>query len=346
MKLIIMRPPKDPKIINLPDHSIKLAFLIRDTMSFDTYQNLIDRYGIPDALVSEAHPEYPEIDLLGHATKYYYSPWFLKNETNYLTSNTIIFDNCDSEYCFNFMINKKQINRHLLLKLVEWGNLSSYQYTWSGIGSNFNMSGVLDHFDLLEKHVDVNKFRSHMLLPVSKILPCFVHKDSSVNDSIHNNLSSFVDVGNTGWVWDNVVGNIFSKSAVSLISESVAYEKIINFTEKTLYSILGLTFPIWIGGYRQAELWKQHGFDTFDDVINHDYQYYDTLLERCFYAIHDNLQILTDLKYARYTKQQHILRLKQNRDNLRSNIENVYNNSLVSLPIPNLWSMFSFKTAK
>jgi hypothetical protein len=171
-----------------------------------------------------------------------------------------------------------------------------------------------------------------MLSPVFKILPHFVDTNLNVNKTIKNELSSIANYGNNAWVWNNIVGDIFSKSAVSLISESISYEKIINYTEKTLYSMAGLTFPIWVGGYKQADLWKQHGFDTFDDVINHDYQYYDTLLERCFYAINDNLQILTDLDYARDKKQQNMERLKQNWSLLQPNIQGFCNNSLLKLP--------------
>lgn len=338
MKLVAVNAIKPTEIISLPETSVELVFVIADTLGFDDYQNLIDRHGIPQVLISNAHPIYPEIDSLNHATQYYYSPYYLKNEMEGLAASVIVNDYDVPDYCFNFMINKKQINRYLLLKLVEWYNLSSYQYTWSGIGSNFDMSRILvdDPFNLLDKHVEVDKFRSHMLAPVDKILPYFVNTDLSLTTDIQNNASSVVDYGHNAWVWNNVVSNIFSKSAVSLISESVGYEKIINFTEKTLYSVLGLTFPIWIGGYRQAELWKQYGFDTFDDVINHNYQYYDTLLERCFYAVHDNLKILIDLDYARCAKQQHIERLKQNRKLLRSNIQDTYNKSLLKLPILNI----------
>jgi hypothetical protein len=342
---VVGRFPNGVKIINLPSNLADLAFVISDYFYLEHYQSLINQHGIPEILVADAHPIYPEIELLGHNTQYYYSPYFFKRLTNLLVSNCHVNDNCAPEYCFNFMINKKQINRYLLLKLVEWYDLSSYQHTWSGAGSDFDMSRIIEHFDLIEKHVDIDKFRNHMLSPVYKILPYFVRPDSSVNYNIQN-ISGMNNFGSLSWVWNNVVNNMFSKSVVSLITESIGYEKVMTFTEKTVYSVFGLTFPIWIGGSRQADLWKQFGFDTFDDVINHDYQHCDTLLERCFYAIHDNLQILTDLDYAKRAKQQHIERLKQNRILLNQNIKNVYNNSLLNLPIPNLWSILNTKTYK
>ena len=75
-----------------------------------------------------------------------------------------------------------------------------------------------------------------------------------------------------------------------------------------------MNFPIWVGGGNcQAEMWKKLGFDVFDDVINHDYQHYDTLLERCVYAFTLNKEILTDIDYATSLRNANIERLKNNR---------------------------------
>ncbi len=312
----------------LDDGTNILAFWARDTLQLEAYQQLVEQHGIPEILISEAHPEYSE---LPHKLQYYYCPTFLKNQSKLLIDNCSL-DTLPTEYCFNFMINKKQINRFLLLKLVEWFDLSSYRHTWSGLGQQFDMTGCLHDFDLLANHVDVIRFKSHMLSPVSKIVPNFVNRDLTIKNNFDNDLFGVSNYGRNDWVWNNVVGDIFNRSAVSLISESIKFEKIINYTEKTLYAMLGLTFPIWIGGYKQADLWKQHGFDVFDDVIDHSYQYRNTLLERCFYAVNNNLHILTDLEYARNLKQKNIQRLEQNRSMMHSNIHNMLANCMTKLP--------------
>jgi hypothetical protein len=312
----------------LDDGTNILAFWARDGLDLDLYQQLVDQHGVPDILISEAHPEYAE---LSDRLQYHYCPTFLHNQTSLLTNNCAV-GNQPAHHCFNFMINRKQINRFLLLKLVEWFDLSCYQYTWSGTGQQFDMTRCLHDFDTLADQVDVQTFKSHMLAPVSKISPNFVDKDLTVKSNIDNHLFGVKDYGRNDWVWNNVVGDMFERSAVSLISESVQHEKIIIYTEKTLYAMLGLTFPIWVGGYRQADLWKQHGFDVFDDVIDHSYQYRDTLLERCFYALNDNLCILSDLEHARNLKHKHMLRLEQNRSMMQSNIHDILANSMTKLP--------------
>ena len=343
MKLIVSYPGTH-EIVDLSGNTNTLVFWARDTLELEAYQNLVNQYGIPEILISEAFPEYSE---LPHNILYYYCPTYLKYEARQLIDNIIINDQV-TEYCFNFMINKKQINRYLLLKLVEWFNLSSYRHTWSGTGQTFDMTRVLDEIDNFKHPLDLNTFRIHMLSPVNKISPHFIHTNLTLDTLVHNDVYSVKKYGVNGWhnawVWNNVVSDIFSKSAVSLISESVSYEKVIQFTEKTLYSMIGLTFPIWIGGYRQADLWEQHGFDIFNDVINHSYQYRDTLLERCFYAIHDNLQILTDLNYALDKKQQNLARLQHNQKLIKLNTQDICNNSLMKLP--EIFKTFIVKNSK
>jgi hypothetical protein len=117
------------------------------------------------------------------------------------------------------------------------------------------------------------------------------------------------------WIgaWDAGLNQMFSSSAVSLISESVDYQAGIGYTEKSIYPVLGLTLPIWIGGKFQAEQFEKMGFDVFNDYIDHSYQYCNTLTERCYRAIADNQKILSDVEFAAETRQKLMSRLKKNR---------------------------------
>jgi hypothetical protein len=199
----------------------------------------------------------------------------------------------------------------LLLKLVEWFELSSYNYTWSGIGGSMDLGRIINDFDQLPQDLvsNNNEFKNHVLSAVDKISTKFVSSPGAVSNG-----SSMIDYGENTWTWDTFLGEMISKSVVSLISDSIRYEKYMVYTEKTIYAIHGLTFPLWIGGYKQAETWATKGFDVFDDVVNHDYQYCNTLLERCTRAFADNLKILTDLDFAREQKIKHLNRLQKNRE--------------------------------
>jgi hypothetical protein len=210
-----------------------------------------------------------------------------------------------TDHAFNFIINKKQINRFLCLKFVEYFQLTNYDYTWSGVDSEFDMSTIIKELDTLDNMPDdIGYILSPTTIPEKFF---YLHPPVRTSSSVKN-------FGNTLHTWQNGLREIFEKSAISLITESVSYHRGMTFSEKTLYSVLGLTFPIWIGGYRQCDEWKRIGFDTFDDVINHDYQYYDTLIERCYYAFKDNLDLLTDIDRVRDLRNLHKTRLEKNRD--------------------------------
>ena len=60
------------------------------------------------------------------------------------------------------------------------------------------------------------------------------------------------------------------------------------------------------------------GFDVFHDVIDHSYQYYDTLIERCYYAFKKNLRLLSDHDYAARMRETHIMQLEHNQQLMTS----------------------------
>lgn len=249
-----------------------------------------------------------EIELAG--PKIYTVPLFLENAIEECKPwHTVEVDNVETKTVFNFMINKKQINRYLCLKFVELFDLRDYDYTWSGIGPVFDMSPIITEINQLGLSLPINSAQQGFLLSSVNIPPKFFYHDNS-----KSNNSNIVGVGGYVWVWNNGMCNIFSNSAISLITESVTFEKGAVFTEKTVYAILGLTLPIWIGGYRQADNWKKIGFDIFEDVIDHSYQHRDTLFERCYYAFANNLSLLSDKTNIIQLRKKLLPRLQHNRD--------------------------------
>lgn len=224
------------------------------------------------------------------------------------SSNTV-----STKTAFNFMVNKKQVNRYLCIKLIELFELTSFDYTWSGVDQNFDMFTIIEELNKLGSSFPITEVeRTFLLLPIAtqpKVLPLI--NSIPVNYGLRN------IIGLWG-VWLGGLKSMFEKSAVSLITESISYDPAMVFTEKTIYATVGLTFPIWVGGYHQAENWKKLGFDTFDDVIDHSYQHYDTLIERCYYAIKRNLKILQDVEHASQLRNTHMARLKANDAWLRS----------------------------
>ena len=242
-------------------------------------------------------------------------------------------DELTTTACANFISNKKQISRFLCIKLVEWFNLT-VNYTWSGAGDTCNMAEIINELDEQVKIIPFDQdLRTFLLSPIT-IQPRFVTNNNELI-KLAPNASQIPVTAARGEKnqWRAGLDEVFLTSAVSLITESVRFERMAMFTEKTVYSALGCTFPIWVGGYNQAQEWKNLGFDIFEDVIDHSYQSYPTLIERCYYAFKNNLDILTDLNLASELRKTHQARLLANRELVLDNqIERALFDKISGLP--------------
>lgn len=179
------------------------------------------------------------------------------------------------------------------------------------------MKHIIAEMDSLgpDHPVGSSSFRAYILAPIQ--LPVrFVGNTLEIDEQDSERLKDMyarTNYGGNKWTWDNFLHDLFGRSAVSLISETGGYEKLSSLTEKTLYAFLGLTFPIWIGSYGTARALKEMGFDVFDDIIDHDYQWHDTMIERCYWAFELNKKILCDIDHARHLRSKELDRLMANR---------------------------------
>lgn len=208
----------------------------------------------------------------------------------------------------NFLINKRQVNRHILVKLVEIYNID-VNYTWSGLDTGFDMTQIINELDCIDSASWLSSgHRSQLLAPI-ELAPKWIEYPRQQKSDI-----SVANYGGNCWTWDNGLDQVVSQTAVSLISESLRFQKAALFSEKTMYSVLGLTFPLWVGGYGQADQWRRLGFDAFDDIVDHSYQYCETLIERCWKAVLLNIDLLTNKEKAANLRQLCVERLINNRN--------------------------------
>lgn len=307
------------KIATLSDTDIVVR---SDTFTQQDLDEILQK-GKPKYFVSDVFSEayFDNIDVVG-------LPLFASAEIRRIASASQFDRDFDTDVTFNFMINKKQINRFLCVKLVECFDLKDFDYTWSGTDVNFEMSGIIRELDSLQERSPLNdSARTCLLQPIS-LSPRFIPYPGQRGDS-----SQISNYGGNTWTWNNGLQDMFSKSAVSLISESVGWQRASIFSEKTLFAVLGLTFPIWVGGYQQAQEFQNIGFDTFDDIIDHSYQHYDTLIERCYYAVEKNLSVLSNLALAAELRQKNKHRLLANRDFLlQDGVTHFVNKKITTLP--------------
>ena len=291
---------------------------IDDSFDDSYLDGLIQQKGSPAVVVNESFSFYES----RHAFPVYCTGTWLETQIPRFQDLPFLTDPV-TEFSANFIINKKQINRYLAMKLVEYFKLP-VNYTWSGIGETFDLSEVITEWQSVPLDGIPQDARNFLLSPV-QLSPRWIQHRNNIADDC--NVTNY---GGNVWTWNNGINDVIYSTAVSIITESIWTQRAMHFTEKTLYTVLGLTFPLWVGGYRQADEWQAYGFDTFDDVINHDYQHYDTLIERCWWAMALNAELLQDVDTLKKLRTQHLDRLIANRDRLFKDQLRSRNNQLIS----------------
>lgn len=273
-------------------------------------QHWVETYGTPDFIVCD---HAGEIKIPG--LKIYSAPLrglAFSFEKFQKLSQTSFARHADTKVCFNFFINNfGRTNRSLLIKLIEYFKLDCFDYVLNDNQKYHDMQLIVNELNTIDNKDFSPKFRNTILAP-SKL--AVKHNKNFSSDRVEEMIYKHYE-------WQNNLDLLFDKSAVSLVGEPCFSSQLASiFSEKTLYAIMGLTFPIYIGGYGHADYLKKIGLDTFDDIIDHSYQHRTTIVEQCFYAFKDNLHILTNLPLAQQLRQTHLDRLLKNRDLLYDGI--------------------------
>jgi hypothetical protein len=188
---------------------------------------------------------------------------------------------------FNFMINKPRPHRFLLLKMIEEFELTDYCHSLAWRTNTVNNIPVTDY-----------QFGSEVVM------------EQGIRNGSFRNAYTYQGL---------LQKTVFEPTCVSLITEPVYYERETIITEKTIMSMYAGTIPVWVGGWRIPDYLKQAGFDIFDDIVDHSYQYLEDPLDRCRQAVELNLDLL---RYFELTKQINWVcqdRLKKNVELLESN---------------------------
>ena len=119
-------------------------------------------------------------------------------------------------------------------------------------------------------------------------------------------------------VYAKIKNSLFDDACTSIISEPVFYEQGNQFSEKTIMSIYSGHFLIWPGMYKSAETFKNMGFDIFEDIIDHSYQYLEHPGKRIVEAFLRNIDFLNDIDLQNRCREQMLDRLNYNLQLIRN----------------------------
>lgn len=305
------------------------GIFVEDTASLARCQEMLARFPGTEFVIGDSNVHW-NFDL---GIDQYTLPLFFLNQARLIPDQVDLITDFNTQHCFNFMINKRMIHRYLTARLVQYFGLTSYDYTYSGSCLNIKDERIFQDIEVCDPEQTVFTKQIMMEILGDVTIPeKFLSADYDPK-SIWE--IGQVSIGNRGTVhaWRAGLDKIFQSSAISLVTESddESYE-VFDFSEKTVYAILGLTIPIWPGAHRHADQFKSMGFDAFEDIIDHGYQHEPTLFMRCYRAFADNLELLTDLSRAAKLRQSIKTRLIDNRSHLLHGVEEYCRDKLEQWP--------------
>jgi hypothetical protein len=304
-----------------------------DSFAPASLEKIYSNIGRPAAVIND---HYVTFDLGEFGSNVFTVPAWAAEEARKYTKDDCNRDLTTKQNAY-IACNNKRINRYLGLKFAEWFDIN-YFYTWSGSGASFDLVNILAELDESDwKSWMTEEARSFLLAPIN-LNPRWINAGNDLPREQQNNdriqwdplLDNF---HSTGYNWRNATKTPHSQSAVILITEAVLHQKAAVLTEKTVQTILGANFPLWIGGYGQADAMEKVGFDVFKDIVDHSYQYMPTLIERCWFAFERNRKLLQDLNYASHLRLQVKDRLFANQDKLLDGVIDNY-----CIKVINSWS--------
>lgn len=199
----------------------------------------------------------------------------------------------DVTYKLSTMMNKARINREILsVVLANLFNEQDILYTCAEKPGEFVGEYFLG-----------TKYKFNTDLTLSQRWLGETERYRHGEDFYGDNVRTFRDI---------LFEQLYKHSAVTLITEPLYYEKGFMMTEKSIMAIYSGHFMIWVGGWRSAETAKKMGFDVFEDIIDHSYQYLEDPAERCVEAVLRNMELLNDVKLQQELRGKMSVRLNQN----------------------------------
>lgn len=214
-------------------------------------------------------------------------PLLLVKEAREFNDQNITVNWANKTKTFNFMINKPRMHREFLLLLIEHFGLNNYTYSlpWRTVDINRrSLAQGTDQYREIILNTPLTIQQTNYVFGPEVVMDRGVRNGSYINAVTYKGL---------------LQSTVFEPSCISLITEPAFYERETIVTEKTIMSIYGGTIPIWVGGWRIPDYMRKHGFDVFDDVVDHSYQNLADPYERCYQAIACNQHLLKDFDQAR-----------------------------------------------
>lgn len=182
-------------------------------------------------------------------------------------------------------------------------------------GLDLERTGFITYMDRKNIPDSLDNIACKIDTPIKDILDRGFNKLKTAEFSKEDDYQIYPQYNNdNAYNFDAVLRNYYRNTFVEIINETSFTEPCYLLTEKTLNSIYGCNFPILLSGLGAVSFLRNMGLDVFDDVIDHSYDEIADPVQRLFFAIDRNKEILNNSSLAK------TLWVK-NRDRFIKNIE-------------------------
>jgi hypothetical protein len=248
----------------------------------------------------------------------------ITNQSGLYPTVTPVFDkNFNSKKTFISLNRHPRAHRLVLLSYLFGNNYNDHGYiTYLG-QDRFDLPDcILDRiswqFD--ERHDTIRqsvldgykKFYNNKELQIIEYENIYPTPNNNVNNFIHR------------------LTPLYRNSFVEIITESSFAAPSYLVTEKSLNSIYGCNFPIFLSGVGIVDHLRNTGVDMFDDIVDHSYNSIANPFDRIVTAIENNRRLLTDSNYVKqlWVANQH--RFEQNINIAQNVLYDWYRNRAVA----------------
>ena len=193
----------------------------------------------------------------------------------------------DEQNCF-IMMNKRRENRLLVSAWFSQNKNVNFDYS-QGWEVEYN------DYNKIEEYTRLTPYKLGSFLN-KKFIPYKNNVDGLINGCYNEPAPNKDDsVSGIKGMWNNIFKEKFCSSTFSIVAEPNFWEKGCLVTEKYLMTLYGCCFPIFCGGYGLPDQLTRIGFDVFDDIIDHSYQY----------EAHPGIRVLNALELNRELLENH-----------------------------------------
>lgn len=121
---------------------------------------------------------------------------------------------------------------------------------------------------------------------------------SNVHSSEYEYLKDEVGLDSNVYNFNEKLSSLYENTVVEIISETTGVETAFCLTEKYYHSVLACNFPVLVASFGSVSQLRAFGYDVFDDIVDHSYDYEPNPFYRMKMAIDANIKLITDKEYA------------------------------------------------